>query len=454
MAKKAATSEFICSNCARRESKWLGRCPECGEWNTFKEVATQNSKPSFRRANEREAQSIPLSSIKADEGQRIASGLSELDRVLGGGIIKGGCVLLGGEPGIGKSTLLLQVACLAKVPGRVLYISGEESAIQIKLRAERLGLSRDGLELYCGSNLQSILVALEETKPSLIVVDSIQTLYHGEIGAVPGTANQMKYCVMEICDWAKPRGIPALFIAHVTKEGTISGPKAIEHLVDTVCYFEQADGQLRLIRPTKNRFGATDELGLFHMTEVGLKEIGDASELFLVKRDGPLPYGVCVSPIYEGSRVLLVEIQALTVPAKTGISRVYSDKIETQRVARVAAVLEKHVKVCLQDQDIYVNVAGGIRISEESIDLALACALYSARIGQALSSNTAVYGEISLAAEVRSVPQIKKRNKACRGLGYTNIICPAYTADIDDSKTIKVNNVGQALTQIFKEATS
>lgn len=446
MAKKTNAVEYSCSACGRREPKWLGRCPECGEWNTFRETAVQASRTAPAAA----AHHLPLSAVDPQDGQRIGSGLSELDRVLGGGIMKGSAILVGGEPGIGKSTLMLQTLAKAATKGRVLYISGEESAGQIKLRADRLGLSREGLELFCGSDLAQAMAALEAVKPSLIVADSIQTLHSEEAGQVPGTVNQMKYCAMELVDWAKERGAALFLVAHVTKDGFIAGPKALEHLVDTVLYFEQSDSDLRFLRAAKNRFGSTDELGLFLMAQDGLREVADPSELFLVRRQGPEPAGVCVAPVYEGSRIILVEIQALTVPAKSGFSRVYSDKIDAQRVSRIAAVLEKQTGLHFSDQDIYVNVAGGMRISEVGAELALACALYSARTGSQVAGSSALCGELSLAGEVRPVSHMARRAKTCSNLGFTRVIGPKRKQDEGgDASWEGVDTLKAALAAVF-----
>ncbi len=427
MAKRAATVEYVCSSCGRREPKWLGRCPECGEWNSFREAPARDIRPGA--AAEAEAKPLPLHAVSADEGARISSGLGELDRILGGGVMKGSVVLVGGEPGIGKSTLMLQLLANADTKGRLLYVSGEESAGQVKMRADRLKVRREGLELLCSSSLSRVMEAMDELKPVIIVVDSIQTLHSPEAGQVPGTVNQMKYCGAELADWAKARGASVFLVAHVTKEGVIAGPKALEHLVDAVLYFEQADSDLRFLRSAKNRFGGTDELGLFRMGEAGLAEVKDPSELFIVKRDGSPPSGTCVSPIYEGSRPLLVEIQALTVASKTGLSRVYSDKVDSQRVARVAAVLEKQTGLRFSDQDVYVNVAGGIRTGEVGVELALACALYSARTGAQVPGGWAVAGELSLAGEVRPVRHMKKRAKAAKASGYAHVLGPAGDRD-------------------------
>jgi DNA repair protein RadA/Sms len=449
MTKKTAATEFECSQCGRREPKWMGRCPECGEWNSLKEVPAKNAGGKAGASSAPLARPLPLAAVNPDDGTRIPSGLREFDRVLGGGIMRGSAVLIGGEPGIGKSTFLLQVLCGAETKGRLLYISGEESAGQIKLRAERLGLKREGLELFCHAELPEALAALDSIKPTLIVVDSVQTLHADDAGAVAGTVNQMKYCAMELVDWAKTRGAVIFLVAHVTKEGVIAGPKALEHLVDTVLYFEQSDSDVRFLRSAKNRFGATDELGLFLMTEKGLREVADPSELFLVRRSGGLPEGVAVAPIYEGSRVILVEIQALTVPSKTGLSRVYSDKVDSQRVARVAAVLEKQTGLRFSDQDVYVNVAGGMRIGEVGVELALACALYSARTNRPLPEHCAIAGELSLAGEVRPVRFVERRHRAAQQAGFTRLIAPRRVRGDGDGGWEETESLKSALALLF-----
>jgi len=353
-----------------------------------------------------------------------------MDRVLGGGLMRGSAVLLGGEPGIGKSTLLLQVAARCATKGRVLYVSGEESPAQIRLRADRLGCLREGLEVFCSGELSLVRAALDSIKPSVAVIDSIQTMRADEAGAVPGTANQIKYCAMELVSWAKAHDAAIVLVAHVTKDGLIAGPKAAEHLVDAVLGFEQGEGETRLLRASKNRFGSAEEVGLFRMGESGLEEVADPSGLFLVRRPGEgskaceMPPGAAVAPVHEGSRVLLVEIQALTVPAKAGLTRVYSERIDSARVSRVAAVLEKHAGARFSDQDIYVNVAGGMRLTEPGIDLALACALYSARSSLALPAGAALAGELSLAGEVRPVRHMRRRAKAAQSLGFDRVIGP------------------------------
>jgi len=367
---------------------------------------------------------VPIKAIDPASGTRLLSGSQELDRVLGGGFMRGSAILLGGEPGIGKSTLLLQVCARLETKGRVLYVSGEESPAQIRLRADRLGALRESIEVLCATNLDRIMSVFDAVKPVLIVIDSIQTINSPEAGAIPGTANQIKYCTLEMTDWVKNHDAIIIFVAHVTKDGMIAGPKVAEHIVDAVLAFEQAEGDIRALRASKNRFGSTDELGLYRMSSAGLAELTDPSGILLVKRDGGLPPGVAIAIVHEGSRILLVEIQALTVPAKAGITRVYSDRIDASRVARIAAVLEKQTGLRLSDQDIYVNVAGGVRLGEPGIDLALAAALYSARTSQPLPLGSALAGELSLAGEIRPVRQMGKRARAARTLNFSRVIGP------------------------------
>jgi DNA repair protein RadA/Sms len=355
---------------------------------------------------------------------RLDTGIGEMNRVLGGGLMRGSSVLVGGEPGIGKSTLMLQLAVRIVTPGRSLYISGEESPGQLRMRAERLAVSSPRIEVLAETELTAIMQVLEQVKPVLIIVDSLQTLYTREVNALPGSVNQIKVCTQELVEWARSRGSGLLLVAHVTKEGAIAGPKLVEHLVDTVLDFEQASAEVRTLQAMKNRFGSVDEIGFFRMTETGLAEVADASSLFLTRREGEIPAGVAVAPLFEGSRALLIEIQALAVPAKSGISRIYSDRIDSGRVARMAAVLEKHLGLHLADHDIYVNVAGGIRIAEVGVELPIALALYSARVNLPLPARTAVIGEVSLTGEVRPVPGLEKRSRACRELGFESLIGP------------------------------
>ncbi|MDR0602430.1 MAG: DNA repair protein RadA [Treponema sp.] len=429
--KKQKGQVFRCTACDHEEPKWLGRCPECGEWNTFVETAAGRAGAAPGGGLPR---SFPLSSVDPMEGSRVGSGIRELDRVLGGGIMKRSAILVGGEPGIGKSTLLLQIAALAETKGRVLYVSGEESAGQIRMRADRMGLDASGvertgrIEICCSGKLADIEKILDAVKPVLVMIDSVQTLQTDEAGPVPGTINQMKFCSFELVSWIKEHDAALFLAAHVTKEGIISGPRTLEHMVDAVLYFEGAvsasDGDNRFLRAVKNRFGSVDEMGIFTMGEKGLKAVDDTGLLFLVRREGALPAGVATAAVLEGSRTILVEIQALTVPAKGAMSRVFSDKIDSGRVSRVAAVLEKHLGLRLSDQDLYVNVAGGMRIQDVGVELALAFAVYSARTGLPLPGGTAIAGELSLTGEIRPVRRLSGRVKTARNMGFVSFLGP------------------------------
>jgi DNA repair protein RadA/Sms len=442
--KKQKGFVYKCASCGHEEPKWLGRCPECGEWNTIAETAVSRPEAGRRSGSGGDSagrslpQSLPLSRVDSHETKRISSGIAELDRVLGGGIMKRSTVLIGGEPGIGKSTLLLQAAASVDTKGRVLYVTGEESAGQVKMRAERIGLPCDGIEIFCGGRLEDIETILNAVKPVVVMVDSAQTLYTEEAGLVPGTVNQLKYCSFELSAWVKEHDAALFLVAHVTKDGVIAGPKTLEHMVDTVLYFEQSDGDSRFLRAAKNRFGSVDEIGIFTMGERGLSVVEDPSVLFLVRREGELPAGIATAAVLEGSRTLLVEIQALTVPAKGAMSRVFSDRIDQARVSRVAAILEKCLGLRLSDQDIYVNVAGGIRIAEVGVELALAASIYSARTGIPLPKRTAIAGELTLAAEVMPVRRLAGRVKNAASLAFDQFLGPASDETLPPSvKTAK-----------------
>jgi DNA repair protein RadA/Sms len=467
--KKDKTVIYKCTSCGHEEAKWLGRCPECGEWNTLIETILKNetfNKRGLSRKDSGTAQTMPLSAVDPMEGSRIGSGIGELDRVLGGGIMKRSAVLIGGEPGIGKSTLILQTAAAALTKGRVLYVSGEESAGQLRLRADRLGLSADKnvmerIEILCSGNLEEIETVLNKIKPVLVLVDSTQTLYSENADSAPGGVNQMKYCSFELISWAKEHDAALILTAHVTKEGVISGPKTLEHMVDTVLYFEENDktaglngnAECRFLRASKNRFGSTDEIGIFTMGEKGLTPVEDTGRMFLVRREGELPAGVATAAVLEGTRTILVEIQALTIPAKGTISRVFSDKIDSGRVSRIAAALEKHLNVQgkpgirLSDQDLYVNAAGGIKITEVGVELALACALYSARTGLALPADMAIAGELSLTGEIRPIHRLSNRVKTAAELGFSSFLGPVPETPIQGLKS--ASNIKTAIKLLY-----
>ncbi len=447
--KKTGSTAFRCSSCGYTQPRWLGRCPDCGEWNTLVEIVETDSSfasavPGQGRHTAAAARAVPLSAVDMREGTRLSTGMAEFDRVLGGAAMKRSAVLIGGEPGIGKSTLLLQAAARAETAGRVLYVSGEESASQIRARAERLRLPLDRIEILCTGRLEDIDRALTEINPVFVIIDSIQTVYSPDAGAIPGTVNQLKLCAHDLVSWVKERDAVLFLVAHVTKEGLIAGPKALEHLVDTVISFERNDDDVRFLRALKNRFGSVDELGIFQMTAEGLITVEDPAGLFIVRRTGALPAGVSVVPVFEGSRVFMVEIQALTVPAKNSLTRVYSDRIDAARVSRVAAVLEKRAGLRFSDQDIYINVAGGVRLTESAIDAALAAALYSARTDIAVPAGTALIGELSLAGEVRPVNRQKQRVKAAAALGFGRVIAP----EAGDG-AVTVHGLQEMLTALF-----
>lgn len=451
MAKKNGSIIYKCSKCGYSQPRWLGRCPDCGEWNSLEEIIIDKNNVSAAGHGSEQVNKqkpVSLAAIKAQENTRLSTGIEEFDRVLGGGATKNSVILLGGEPGIGKSTLLLQTisSISSNSTKSVLYISGEESAPQIKERAERLNINTSLIKLLCTSRLEDCLDALDSLNPEFVIIDSIQTIYSVEAGIIPGTVNQLKYCANEFIMWAKNHESVLIMTAHVTKDGNIAGPKSLEHMVDTVISFERNSDDVRFLHAQKNRFGSIDEIGIFNMTEKGLISIQDPNQLFLTNRKESQPAGVACTPVFEGSRVFLVEIQALTIPAKASISRIYSEKIDSGRVARIAAVIEKRCGLCFSDQDIYVNVAGGIKLSESSIDAAIAAALYSARTDLPVKKDTVIFGELSLAGEVRPVSKTKQRIKASEALGYTNVISP----EDSDAKS-PVSDIKKLIKAIFSK---
>ena len=457
--KKTGDLAHRCSKCGYTQARWLGRCPECGEWNTFEEVTINQDYSTAERSIAekfvKEAHSVPLDAIEANDAVRLSTGIAEFDRVLGGGAVKRSAILIGGEPGIGKSTLLLQAASASSSGSvkKVLYVSGEESGGQIRSRADRLNLPLKNIELLCTCRLEDVERVLNKVNPVFVIIDSIQTMYSADAGAVPGTINQLKLCAHELVSWVKERDSVLFLTAHVTKDGNIAGPKVLEHLVDTVISFERTEDDVRFLRALKNRFGSVDELGIFSMDESGLKVIDDPSSLFITNRTGPLPAGSAAVPVCEGSRVFMVEIQALTVPAKGAVTRVFSDKIDSARVSRIAAVLEKRIGLQFSDQDIYVNVAGGIRLKEPAADLAIALALYSARANIPAQKEGAYIGELSLAGEIRSVKKLKQRIKTAQSMGFTKVVSPppsdSEAGDINTSQLFKAEDLSSVIKKVF-----
>ena len=421
---KEGAVRYVCSECGHVEAKWTGRCPECGSWNTFSEekvIPKQKGKADPSPVIDESVRK--LSEIPYEKAMRVSSGIDELDRVLGGGVMRPSSVLVGGEPGIGKSTIMEQMLSNLSDAADVLYVSGEESPSQVRLRAERLGLRSDRISVFCDTRLEALLDIIERIRPGYIVIDSLQTLYSASVASLAGSPNQVRACCMELSLLAKRIGAAIFFIGHVTKEGNIAGPKIVEHMVDTVLYFESAESGMRLLRASKNRFGSVDEIGLFIMDEKGLRGVKDPTGAFLSSRHGDeLPSGIAFTPVVEGSRIFVVEIQALVVPAKSSLQRIYSERIDSARVSRVAAILQRHAGLQLADQDIYVNVAGGMRLSEVSIELALALALYSSRQDIPIPRGVASFGELSLAGEVRPVTFHERRVKSLVSMGYKRVI--------------------------------
>ncbi len=442
--------QYVCTACGHTEPKWAGRCPECGGWNTFAEFRT-SSRPKGKGDNAppvMDGSVRKLSEISADSAVRASSGMREFDRVLGGGVMRPSSVLVGGEPGIGKSTIMIQMLSALSEQGVTLYVSGEESPSQVKMRAERLGLKTDSISIFCDTGLESLSETIEKLRPAYIVIDSLQTLYSASIASVPGSPNQVRACCMELSLIAKKLGAAIFFIGHVTKEGALAGPKIVEHMVDTVLYFESAETGLRLLRASKNRFGSVDEIGLFTMDETGLHPVSDPSSVFLSSREGALPSGIVFTPTVEGSRTFVVEIQALVVPAKSGFQRIYSDRIDSARVSRVAAILQRHAGLDLTNQDIYVNVAGGMKLGEVSIELPLALALYSSRLDIPLEDRMACFGELTLAGEIRPVVLKERRMKALAEMGFEKVL----SSDSKPSSQIShvdVRNIKTAIIAAF-----
>ncbi|MCP5277710.1 MAG: DNA repair protein RadA [Thiobacillus sp.] len=420
MAK--STSLYVCAQCGGQTSKWQGQCPHCLSWNTLSE-SVQEAKGRRFQALAASGEVVRLSTVQAREIARMQTGLPEFDRVLGGGLVGGGVVLLGGDPGIGKSTLLLQALADINARNRTLYVSGEESADQIALRAQRLGLSAD-IPLLTEIRLEAILATLQSERPQVAVIDSIQTVYTEQLQSAPGSVAQVRECAQELTRHAKQAGITILLVGHVTKEGTLAGPRVLEHIVDTVLYFEGDTGSsFRLIRAFKNRFGAVNELGVFAMTDKGLKGVANPSALFLNRDEREAP-GSCVVVAQEGTRPLLVEIQALLDTSHSGNPRRLTVGLDGNRLAMLLAVLHRHGGIPCHDQDVFVNAVGGVKISEPAVDLAVAMAVVSSLRTKPIPHKWAVFGEVGLAGEIRPVQRGQERLKEAAKLGFTQALCP------------------------------
>ena len=447
---------FVCQNCGHQSRKWLGKCPECGEWNSLvEERARATQKGSARSTFQtRDVEAVAYSEIESQDEVRIASGVTEFDRVLGGGIVPGTLVLIGGDPGIGKSTLLLQVADQLSAHGAtVLYVSGEESERQIKLRGERLGIKATNLYLLPETNLENIFHEVERLKPTAIVVDSIQTVFSAMIESAPGSVSQVREAAHQFLLLAKKRTIPVFLIGHITKDGSIAGPKALEHVVDTVLYFEgERHHNHRIVRAVKNRFGAANEIGVFEMTGAGLIPVANPSQMFLQERPQNVA-GSVVTACMEGTRPLLVEIQALVSESKYGTGRRMTQGVDQNRVALLMAMLEKRVGLQMLGDDVFVNIAGGLEVDEPAVDLGVVAAITSSFRSKPIDPHTAVFGEVGLTGEVRGTTQAVVRAREAQALGFKTIVMPSSnTAGLERMlgiRTVGVRSVEEALDELF-----
>lgn len=422
MAKKISTV-FVCNECGYESSKWLGKCPSCNAWNTFvEEKAIQTTSSKDRKKPQGEV--VKLNTVKQKETSRVKTGVEELDRVLGGGFVNGSLTLLGGEPGIGKSTLILQICNSLSLNGKVLYVSGEESAEQIKLRSDRLGINNDNILFLSETDIDNVEITLDKEEPSFVIIDSIQTMYSEEITSAPGSVSQVREITARIMKMCKQKQITTVIIGHVTKDGNIAGPRVLEHMVDTVLYLEgERYFTYRILRTVKNRFGSTNEIGMFEMEEKGLMEIKNPSSILISEREGN-PSGSIIAVSLEGTRPLLIELQALTTFSVFGIPRRNAIGIDYNRLTLLMAVLEKKANLQLGNQDVYLNIVGGIRVNEPALDLPAILAVASSLKNISIKEDVVAIGEVGLTGEVRSVNMIDKRIKEAEKLGYKTCIIP------------------------------
>ena len=454
MAK--AKTHFVCQSCGYQAPKWLGRCPGCQEWNTFVEERIIEEKPAERDllGLEAGAEPIPITEVAPEERGRLQIGIGEFDRVLGGGIVFGSLVLVGGDPGIGKSTLLLQVMNLLAAQGKkILYVSGEESVQQTKMRADRLGVSSANLFVVSETSLEKILQDIQALRPTVVVVDSIQTIYSSELPSTPGSISQVREASSRLLYLAKHLSIPIFLVGHVTKEGFIAGPKVLEHMVDTVLYIEgESQHAFRILRAAKNRFGSTNEIGVFEMKDSGLVEVLSPSEFFLSGRTQPAS-GSVVMPSMEGSRPILVELQALVIPTNFGMPRRTAEGIDANRVSLLVAVMEKRLGFHLGTQDIFVNVAGGMKVDEPGADLGIIASIASSFKNSLIDPELVIFGEVGLGGEVRGISQAEVRVKEATRLGFKRCLLPALNRDkLKSTRGVEltgVRNVQEAINALF-----
>jgi DNA repair protein RadA/Sms len=448
MAKPRTRTVYACTECGAQAPKWQGQCPGCGAWNTLVESLAAAAPTRFESVAGARSTITRLASVEARATQRIPTGLEEFDRVLGGGLVPGGVILLGGDPGIGKSTLLLQAGAALGAAHRTLYVTGEESAEQIALRAQRLGLVNAPIELLAEVQLESIIAAIGATAPEIVVIDSIQTIYTEALASAPGSVAQVRECAAQLTRMAKQRGIVVLFVGHVTKEGAIAGPRVLEHIVDTVLYFEgDTHSSFRLVRAIKNRFGAANELGVFAMTERGLKGVANPSALFLSQHAEGVPGSAIVATL-EGSRPLLVEVQALVDPVQGGAPRRLAVGLDPQRLALLLAVLHRHGGVDTAGFDVFVNAVGGVRILEPAADLAVMLSVCSSIKNKALPTKALIFGEVGLAGEIRPVQRGQERLREAAKLGFRTALIPSMNKPkqaIDGMSIVAVDRIDKAL---------
>ncbi len=438
---------YTCQNCGSQSPKWLGKCPDCNSWNTMvEEVALKSGQADVMSFPATAPQ--PISEVSGEAEKRLSCGISEFDRVLGGGLVAGSLVLIGGDPGIGKSTLLLQATNhLAKSVGSILYVSGEESAQQIRMRGSRMGVDAAGLYILTETSLEKIITHVHRLKPKALVVDSIQTMFTSAIESAPGSVSQVRETAGRFMVLAKGSGIPVFLVGHVTKDGSIAGPRVLEHMVDTVLYFEGDAGHpFRILRAVKNRFGSTNEIGVFEMKEGGLCEVKNPSELFLAERPLGVSGSVVVATL-EGSRPLLVELQALVCASPLGMPRRTTIGVDHNRLALLVAVLEKKVGLNLAGQDIFLNVAGGVKLNEPAVDLGMVVAVASSHLDKVIDPQTLLLGEVGLAGEVRGITQPEMRVREAAKLGFTRCILPA-----GNLKQVKVKGMELIAVKSLEEA--
>ena len=441
---KKTKTLFFCQNCGQQSPKWLGRCPSCGEWNRFVEEEIRDADAAHPADLRFDGVPQSIETITADEGERLRTGIAELDRVLGGGIVGGSAILVGGDPGIGKSTLLLQV--LEKLAGRglpVLYVSGEESSRQIKLRGKRLGASAKDLLILVEVELENIMKRIDEIRPAAVVIDSIQTVYSPVLSSAPGSVGQVRETSARLILLAKQTGIPVFLVGHVTKDGSIAGPKVLEHMVDTVLYFEGDSGHAyRIIRGMKNRFGPTNEIGVFEMRDDGLREVSNPSAFFLSERPKGAA-GSVVVPSMEGTRPILVEIQSLASPTNFGMPRRTAIGVDHNRVSLLVAVLDKICGLHLSGHDIFINVAGGVRVDEPAIDLGIVSSMASSFLDRPVDAKTVVFGEVGLTGEVRGISQMDIRVREAARMGFTRCILPrTHARDVSAGSRVELLKIG------------